>query len=43
MASTNIPGTEMVCRVMVEGPKQKLVNQLADSIAQVVKSEIGNK
>lgn len=34
-------GTENICRVMVEGPRQKLVNQLAQSIADAVESEIG--
>jgi phosphoglucosamine mutase len=34
-------GTENICRVMVEGPKQKQVNQLANSIADAVNEEIG--
>jgi phosphoglucosamine mutase len=34
-------GTENICRIMVEGPKQKQVNQMAISIAQVVQKEIG--
>lgn len=34
-------GTESICRVMVEGPKQKQVIQLAESIAAKVKSQIG--
>lgn len=34
-------GTENICRVMVEGPKQKQVLQLAQSIAEAVKTEIG--
>ena len=34
-------GTEMICRVMVEGSKQKQVNQIARSIAEVVQQEIG--
>lgn len=33
-------GTEDICRVMVEGPKQKLVSQYAADIASVVESEI---
>lgn len=36
-------GTEDICRVMVEGPKQKLVQQMAKSIASAVQSEIGVK
>lgn len=36
-------GTENICRVMVEGPKQKLVQQWANSIANAVKEEIGVK
>lgn len=34
-------GTENICRVMVEGPKQKQVQQMAQAIASVVESEIG--
>lgn len=34
-------GTENLCRIMVEGSKQKLVTQLANSIADVVRIEIG--
>lgn len=34
-------GTENICRVMVEGPRQKQVNQLADSIADAILEEIG--
>lgn len=34
-------GTESTCRVMVEGSKQKLVLQLANSIAAVIKNAIG--
>lgn len=34
-------GTENICRVMVEGPKQKQVQQMANSIANAVKEEIG--
>ena len=34
-------GTENLCRVMVEGPKQKQVVQLAESIASVIRAEIG--
>lgn len=36
-------GTEMLCRVMVEGPKQRLVHQLTQSIAKAIESEIGVK
>lgn len=36
-------GTENICRVMVEGPKYKLVHQWANSIAQAVQNEIGLK
>ncbi len=34
-------GTENTCRVMVEGIKQKQVVQLANSIANIVRNEIG--
>ena len=34
-------GTENICRVMVEGPKQKEVNEMAKTIAKAVKKEIG--
>lgn len=34
-------GTENICRVMVEGVKQKQVMQLAESVAVAVKEEIG--
>lgn len=34
-------GTENICRVMVEGPKQKQVQQMALSISHVVSEEIG--
>lgn len=34
-------GTENLCRVMVEGPKQKQVQQLANSIAMAVQETIG--
>jgi phosphoglucosamine mutase len=34
-------GTEKACRVMVEGEKQKQVQQLADSIASAVRESIG--
>lgn len=34
-------GTENICRIMVEGSKQKQVAQLADSIAAIVRKEIG--
>lgn len=36
-------GTENSCRVMVEGTEYKKVIQLADSISNVVKEEIGSK
>lgn len=35
-------GTENVCRVMVEGPKQKQVQELAESIAKTIQNEIKN-
>jgi phosphoglucosamine mutase len=34
-------GTENICRVMVEGPKQKQVQQMAVSISNVINEEIG--
>lgn len=34
-------GTEEVCRIKVEGPKQKQVQQLAESIANAIKLQIG--
>lgn len=34
-------GTENICRVMVEGPKQKQVNQLAQVIGATVEASIG--
>lgn len=34
-------GTENICRVMVEGPKQKQVYEMALNIATAVKNEIG--
>lgn len=34
-------GTEPVCRVTVQGPKQKLVQQLAETIAAAVRAEAG--
>lgn len=34
-------GTEDICRVMVEGPKQKQVNQIAQTIAASVEAAIG--
>ena len=34
-------GTENICRVMVEGPKQKLVTQMAQTIAHTIENEIG--
>lgn len=33
-------GTEKICRIMVEGPKQKLVDQYANDISHVVENEI---
>lgn len=35
-------GTENICRVMVEGPKQKQAQQMAEMIASAVKNEIGS-
>ena len=35
-------GTENICRVMVEGPKQKQVQQMALSISNIVNEEIGS-
>ncbi len=35
-------GTENICRVMVEGTKYKQVSQLAQTIADVIKAEIGS-
>lgn len=35
-------GTENICRVMVEGPKQKQVQEMALSISTVVSEEIGS-
>lgn len=34
-------GTENICRVMVEGPKQKQVHQMANTIALAIEEEIG--
>lgn len=34
-------GTENICRVMVEGPKQKEVNQMAKRVANEIDSSIG--
>lgn len=36
-------GTEHICRIMVEGPKLKTVQQMAKNIANAVQSEIGAK
>jgi phosphoglucosamine mutase len=36
-------GTENICRVMVEGPRHKQVQQMAQSIASAVQNEIGVK
>lgn len=35
-------GTENICRVMVEGPKQKQVQQMALTISNVVNEELGS-
>ncbi len=34
-------GTENLCRIMVEGPQQKMSLELADSLANLVNAEIG--
>jgi phosphoglucosamine mutase len=34
-------GTESICRVTVQGSKQKQVSQLAEDIATAIKEEIG--
>ena len=34
-------GTEPICRVTVQGSKQKLVHQLAQTIAQAVQTDLG--
>lgn len=34
-------GTESICRIMVEGPKQQQVEELAQQLAEVIKKEIG--
>lgn len=36
-------GTENICRVMVEGPKQKQVQELAKGIATAVQTDIGER
>ncbi|HXW60140.1 MAG TPA: hypothetical protein VEK06_01245, partial [Myxococcota bacterium] len=36
-------GTEEICRVMVEGPKQHQVDLLAQTLANAVEKEIGLK
>lgn len=36
-------GTENLCRVMVEGPKQKQVQQIAESIAKKIQDAIGKE
>lgn len=36
-------GTEPICRVMVEGPKLKAVQELANEIAKVIEHELGGK
>jgi phosphoglucosamine mutase len=38
---TRYSGTENICRVMVEGPKEKLVQEMALAIAGVIQAEIG--
>jgi phosphoglucosamine mutase len=34
-------GTENICRVMVEGPKQKQAHQMAQMVANAIEQEIG--
>jgi phosphoglucosamine mutase len=34
-------GTQLKCRVMVEGPTQKLTEQLCTELVEVVKTKIG--
>jgi phosphoglucosamine mutase len=36
-------GTEPLCRVMVEGPEEKTVQDLADRLTEAVRSSIGQK
>jgi phosphoglucosamine mutase len=36
-------GTELLCRIMVEGPKQKQVDEFAATIAKVIENEVGVK
>lgn len=36
-------GTELICRVMVEGPKLKAVQEMANEIAAAIQYEIGRK
>lgn len=36
-------GTELICRVMVEGPKLKVVQEMANEIASAIQYEIGRK
>jgi len=36
-----LSGTELVARVMVEGPEDTLIEPLAENIAQSIKSEFG--
>lgn len=36
-------GTEPICRVMVEGPTRKQVNEIANQLAHVIDTEIGMK
>ncbi len=35
-------GTEKICRVMVEGPRQQMVDKLAEEVAGTVRKEIGD-
>jgi phosphoglucosamine mutase len=37
-----LSGTEDVVRVMIEGPEQSLIESLAHSIGQVIRSELGS-
>jgi phosphoglucosamine mutase len=41
MVLVRYSGTEPICRVTIQGPKQKQVNELAHTIAGTIKSEIG--
>ena len=35
-------GTEMKCRVMIEGPDEELIKKLASKIASEIKKEVSN-